>query len=202
MSDLDFAKAVEHVSRDLVQQTLTEMVDIPSATGNEIGMARYLLERMQRAGLQTELQLVDANRPNAVGHLRGSGTGTNLLFTGHMDTSYSGGEDYLDGPGFKPKAVHKDGWVWGLGANNMKSGLAAALAAIEAIVKAGIRLPGDISFGAVVGEIEKTAIEEFQGIEYSGYGVGTRHLVTHGVTADFAVLAEPTGLRIAIANLG
>src|SRR5215208_5638538 len=151
MSDLDFAKAVEHVSRDLVQKTLTEMVDIPSATGNEIGMARYLLERMQRAGLQTELQLVDANRPNAVGHLRGSGTGTNLLFTGHMDTSYSGGEDYLDG------------WVWGLGANNMKSGLAAALVAVEAIVKAGIKLTGDVSFAAVVGEIEKAPVEEFQG---------------------------------------
>jgi acetylornithine deacetylase len=92
--------------------------------------------------------------------------------------------------------------VWGLGANNMKSGLAAALVAIEAIVKADIALDGDISFAGVVGEIEKTAVEEFQGIEYSGYGVGTRHLVTHGVTADFALLAEPTGLRIAIANMG
>jgi acetylornithine deacetylase/succinyl-diaminopimelate desuccinylase-like protein len=54
----------------------------------------------------------------------------------------------------------------------------------------------------VVGEIEKTAIEEFQGIDYSGYGIGTRHLVTHGVTADFALLAEPTGMRIAVANMG
>jgi acetylornithine deacetylase/succinyl-diaminopimelate desuccinylase-like protein len=202
MSDLDFAKAVEHVSRDLVQKTLTEMVDIPSATGNEIGMARYLVERMQRAGLQTELQLVDANRPNAIGHLRGSGTGTNLLFTGHMDTSYSGGEDYLDGPGFKPKAVHKDGWVWGLGANNMKSGLAAALVAVEAIVKAGIKLTGDVSFAAVVGEIEKAPVEEFQGGEYSGYGTGSKHLVTHGITADYALLVEPTGLRISTANMG
>jgi acetylornithine deacetylase len=84
----------------------------------------------------------------------------------------------------------------------MKSGLAASLIAIEAVIKSGVRLAGDISFGAVVGEIEKTAIEEFQGVEYSGYGVGTRHLVTHGVTADFAVLAEPTGLRIAVANMG
>jgi acetylornithine deacetylase len=84
----------------------------------------------------------------------------------------------------------------------MKSGLASALIAIEAIVKAGIKLDGDISFGGVVGEIEKTAIEEFQGITYSGYGVGTRHLVTHGVTADFALLAEPTGMRIASANMG
>jgi len=59
-----------------------------------------------------------------------------------------------------------------------------------------------VSFGGVVGEIEKTAIEEFQGIAYSGYGIGTRHLVTHGVTADFALLAEPTGMRISIANMG
>ena len=68
--------------------------------------------------------------------------------------------------------------------------------------RAGIELAGDISFGGVVGEIEKTAIEEFQGVEYSGYGIGTRHLVTHGVTADFALLAEPTGLRISVANMG
>ena len=54
----------------------------------------------------------------------------------------------------------------------------------------------------MVGEIEKTAIEEFQGVEYSGYGIGTRHLVTHGITADFALLAEPTGMRISIANMG
>src|SRR5262245_14004335 len=202
MSDLDFAKAVEHVSAELVQKTLMEMVDIPSATGNELGMARYLVERMKSAGLATELQLVDADRPNAVGHLRGSGTGTNLLFTGHMDTSYSGSEDYLDGPGFKPKAVHKDGWIWGLGANNMKSGLAAALVAVEAIVKAGIKMAGDVSFAAVVGEIEKAPVEEFQGVEYSGYGTGSKHLVTHGITADYAVLVEPTGLRISIANMG
>jgi len=119
-----------------------------------------------------------------------------------MDTSYSGEEAHLSGEGFRPKGVFRDGWIWGLGANNMKSGLACALVAIEAIVKSGVKLAGDISFGGVVGEIEKTAIEEFQGIEYSGYGIGTRHLATHGVTADFALLAEPTGMRIATANMG
>jgi len=157
---------------------------------------------MQKSGLRTDLPLVDAGRPNAVGYLRGRGEGLNLLFTGHMDTSYSGDEPHLSGEGFKPKAVVRDGWIWGLGANNMKSGLACALIAIEAMVKAGIELDGDILFGGVVGEIEKTTIEEFQGVEYSGYGVGSRHLVTHGVTADFALLAEPTGLRIARANMG
>jgi acetylornithine deacetylase len=84
----------------------------------------------------------------------------------------------------------------------MKSGLAAALLAIEAIIKSGIRLDGDISLGGVVGEIEKAPVEEFQGIEYSGYGGGSKHMVTHGITADFALLMEPTGLRIATANMG
>jgi acetylornithine deacetylase len=202
MSHPDYAKAAARITPEGVRDLLMDLVNIPSATGSEIGVAQYLVERMRKSGVETDLPLVDAGRPNAVGHRRGRGDGFNLLFTGHMDTSYSGAEEHLAGEGFRPKAVFRDGWVWGLGANNMKSGLASALIAIEAIVQSGIELAGDISFGAVVGEIEKTAIEEFQGVEYSGYGIGTRHLVTHGTTADFAVLAEPTGMRVSIANMG
>jgi acetylornithine deacetylase len=202
MTHPDFAKAVAHISAENVRTLLMNLVDISSPTGQEIGVAQYLVARMRRSGMDTDLPLVDEGRPNAIGHRRGRGDGLNLLFTGHMDTSYSGQEEHLVGEGFQPKAVYRDGWIWGLGANNMKSGLASALVAIEAIAKAGIELPGDISFGGVVGEIEMTAIEEFQGIEYSGYGIGTRHLATHGTTADFALLAEPTGMRISIANMG
>ncbi len=202
MSHSDFLKARQYVTPECVRNALVDMVDIASPTGRESAMAHYLHDRMRRAGLETELQFVDADRPNVVGHLRGRGTGSNLLFTGHMDTSYSGEEDHLSGPGFKPKATIQDGWVWGLGANNMKSGLAASLIAIEAIIKAGIKLDGDISFGGVVGEIEKAPVEEFQGVEYAGYGVGSKYMVTHGVTADYALLVEPTGLRISTANMG
>jgi acetylornithine deacetylase/succinyl-diaminopimelate desuccinylase-like protein len=198
----DFSKAASHITAENLSGTLAEMVYISSPTGLEVRMAEYLVQRMRAAGMETDLQLVEQGRPNAVGHLRGRGMGTNLLFTGHMDTSYSGEEDYLSGEGFQPKAIVRDGWMWGLGANNMKSGLAAALAAIEAIIKSGIRLEGDISLGGVVGEIEKAPVEEFQGVEYSGYGAGSKHMVTHGVTADYAVLMEPTGLRIATANMG
>jgi acetylornithine deacetylase/succinyl-diaminopimelate desuccinylase-like protein len=200
--DPDFSTAACRITEDGVRGLLSDLVDIASPTGSESAVAHYLVERMRSYGMDTDLPLVDAGRPNAVGHLRGRGNGLNLLFTGHMDTSYSGEEEHLAGEGFKPKTVFRDGWIFGLGANNMKSGLASALAAIEAIVKSGIELKGDISFAGVVGEIEKTAIEEFQGIEFSGYGMGTRHLVTHGVTADFALLAEPTGMRIATANMG
>ncbi len=198
----DFARCARHLTADAVRELLSEMVDIPSPTGGEADMARYMVERMGRAGLKTRLQEVDPGRPNAIGAREGAGDGLNLLFTGHMDTSYDGDEDYLTGEGFKPKAVYRGGWVWGLGANNMKSGLAGALAAIEAICREDIALRGDISLAGVVGEIEKAPIEEFSGASYSGYGTGTRHLILHGETADCAILAEPTGLKVSNANMG
>jgi len=202
MSHPDRAKVQSAIKPDIVCRTLLDLIDIRSPTGEEAGMAEYIVARLRGSGFDADLQLVEAGRPNAVAHLRGSGIGTNLLFTGHMDTSYSGDEEHLVGEGFRPKGVLRDGWIWGLGANNMKSGLAGLIVAMEAIAQSGATLLGDLSLGAVVGEIEKAPAEEFQGPEYLGYGVGTKHLVSHGVTADFALLAEPTALRICTANMG
>ncbi len=202
MSHSELHKAATYVTAEAVRQTLLDMIDIRSPTGHEAGMADYIRDHLRRAGLDASQQIVEDGRPNVVAHLRGHGDGLNLLFTGHMDTSYSGDEDYLSGEGFKPKGHYRDGWIWGLGANNMKSGLAGLIVAIEAIAKAGVVLRGDVSFGSVVGEIEKAPVEEFQGRDYSGYGIGTKHLVSHGVTADYALLAEPTALKICTANMG
>lgn len=199
-----FERAARHLTEDMVRETLMEMVDIKSPTGEEAEMARYLEGRLRSVGFRTCLQEVSAGRPNAVGTRSGAGDGVNLLFTGHMDTSYSGDEEFLEGmgKGFRPQAVYEDGWVWGLGANNMKSGLASALVALEAIAKEDIPLRGDVSLAGVVGEIEKAPIEEFQGESFAGYGTGSRYLITHGIFADYAILAEPTSLRVCTGNMG
>jgi acetylornithine deacetylase/succinyl-diaminopimelate desuccinylase-like protein len=202
MNHPDIEKAAAYITADVVRQTLLDMIDIKSPTGAEAGMADYVVDRLRRAGIDASRQPVEEGRPNAIAHWPGRGDGPNLLLTGHMDTSYSGDEPHLHGEGFRPKGIYRDGWIWGLGANNMKSGLAGIVIALEAIAKAGIVLRGDISLGAVVGEIEKAPVEEFQGRDYSGYGIGTKYLVSHGVTADFALLAEPTGMRICTANMG
>ncbi|HEY6832198.1 MAG TPA: M20/M25/M40 family metallo-hydrolase [Pseudolabrys sp.] len=202
MRNPDASEVLTLITPEATKQILLDMIDIRSPTGHESGMADYVIQRFKRAGIDAHAQQVQPGRPNAIAHMPGSGSGTNLLFTGHMDTSYSGDEDYLVGEGFRPKGTYRDGWVWGLGANNMKSGLAGLLVAMEAIAKVGVSLRGDLTFGGVVGEIEKAPVEEFQGADYSGYGVGTKHMVGHGVTADYALLAEPTGLRICTANMG
>src|SRR5665213_2772665 len=154
MSEPDRKRVIDSITPDVVRQTLMDMIDIRSPTGSEAAMAEYIVDRLRRVGLDASLQFVEEGRPNAVAHLPGRGDGLNLLFTGHMDTSYSGDEEHLSGEGFRPKGVYRDGWVWGLGASNMKSGLAGLVVAVEAIAKAGVVLRGDISLGAVVGEIE------------------------------------------------
>ncbi len=198
----DYARAARHITAEAVRDTLMAMVDIASPTGREGALARYIVARLAKAGFRAYLQEVSENRPNAVGVRPGTGEGINLLFTGHMDTSYDGDEDYLRGEGFKAKAVYRDGWIWGLGANNMKSGLASALVALEAIGREEIALKGDLLYGGVVGETEKAAVDEYRGSSVSGYGVGTRHMVLHGISADYAVLCEPTNLRVCTANMG
>jgi acetylornithine deacetylase/succinyl-diaminopimelate desuccinylase-like protein len=202
MAHPDYARAARHVTPEAVTNTLMEMVDIASPTGREGELAKYIVARLTKAGFNAQLQEVSEERPNAVGVRPGMGDGVNLLFTGHMDTSYDGDEDYLTGEGFKAKAVLRDGWIWGLGANNMKSGLASALVAVEAICREDIALKGDLLYGGVVGETEKSAVDEFKGGSVAGYGVGTRHMVLHGITGDYSILCEPTGLNVCTANMG
>lgn len=202
MQHPDFGPAARHITPDVVRDTLMEMVNINSPTGGERGMAEYIFGRLTRAGVHAYLQEISDGRPNAVGVLHGQGGGLNLLLTGHMDTAWRGDEPFLTAEGHKPRAIHRDGWVWGLGANNMKSGLASALVAVEAIARERISLKGDVLFGAVVGEIEKASVEEFKGDWLNAYGAGTRYMVTHGVTADYAILCEPTALRVCTVNMG
>src|SRR5688500_20084017 len=122
MSHPDYQRAARHITEAAVRDTLMEMVDIPSPTGRERALAEYIVARLTKAGFHAHLQEVSEGRPNAVGVRHGSGDGVNLLFTGHMDTSYDGDETYLNGEGFTAQAVHRDGWIWGLGANDMQSG--------------------------------------------------------------------------------
>lgn len=202
MLHTDRAALEAALTPDRIKQTLLDLIDIRSPTGSEAEISHYVFERLKRNGVEARQQLVAENRPNVVATVRGQGDGLNLIFTGHMDTSYSGDEPHLIGEGFRPKGVFRDGWIWGLGANNMKSGLAGAITVVEIIAQSGIKLRGDLSLGCVVGEIEKAQVEEFHGPEYAGYGVGSKYMVTHGVTADYAILAEPTDLRICTANMG
>ena len=194
---------LQHVSEERLVDTARELVDISSPTGHELEMAEHMRALFAELGLSIAWQEVEQDRPNVVGTLAGEGGGRSLMFNGHMDTSYSGSEPHLRGIGFRPNAVVKEGRVWGLGISNMKGALACYLEAVRALIDSGLRLRGDLTIAAVVGEIEKTQLgDEFRGRDYRGYAAGSRHLVTHGVVPDMCVLGEPTEQRIVLGHYG
>jgi len=84
----------------------------------------------------------------------------------------------------------------------MKGGLAAFMIAGKALKESGVRLKGDAVFAAVVGEISRTPIGPWQGQEYRGEGVGTRHLLTHGMHTDYAVVADGSDMNIVWTQTG
>ncbi|MDA4111550.1 MAG: M20/M25/M40 family metallo-hydrolase, partial [Thaumarchaeota archaeon] len=93
-------------------------------------------------------------------------------------------------------------WLYGMGAFNMKSALAAYASAVRTIQDSGTKLKGSIVVAGVVGEIEKTQVDQYRGPQYRGYGYGTAYLVSHGGASDVAILGEPTGLRLMCAHSG
>jgi len=179
-----------------------DVINIPSPTGHELEMARYMRAKFSSLGLNVTWQEVEDRRANVIGRWEGAGEGPNLMFNGHMDTSNTGDEPFLSGIGYKPQAFVRDGVIFGLGIYNMKGALICYMHAVKALQQAGVRLRGDVILGAVAGEIEKAQWGEFVGKEYRGYGVGSHYLVNHGVLPDMCILGEPTDMKLVLEHYG
>src|SRR4029450_740738 len=174
--DKDAAKKVlSRIDRDELAQLGCDLTSIPSPTGQEKAIAEFILNWFAASGLKAIRQEVEIDRPNAVGIVKGDGTGISLGFNGHTDTSFTGtAEDARMVSNLEPeselKGVIKNGKVRGLGISNMKGGVAAFMIAGKALKKSGIKLKGDVILAAVVGEISRTPIGPWQSQDYRGEG--------------------------------
>ncbi len=135
-----------------------EMVRIPSvnpkfeqaASLNREGDVQTLLaSHLEPLGFSLERREIFPGRPNLIANLEG-GDARSLLLNGHIDVVPAGDVSKwtVDPFGGELSA----GKIWGRGAIDMKSGVAASLAAVRAILKAGYRLEGRIDFHSVVDE--------------------------------------------------
>ena len=200
----ELAEAIlAEVSEEDIVKMACDVIEIPSATGEELEMGKYMRAALESAGMRVTWQEVEPGRANVVGSWEGESNGKSLMFNGHMDTSNTGKEEYLTGLGYKPKAVLRNGYIYGLGIYNMKGALVCYTQAVKAMRRAGVKLNGDLMIAAVVGEIEKTQSgDEFVGREYRGYGVGTHYLVNHGIVPDMCILGEPTDMQVVLGHYG
>ncbi len=200
-------RVLAQIDRDELAQLGCDLTGIPSPTGQEKAIAEFILRWFETNGIKAVRQDVEFDRPNAVGVVKGEGTGLSLGFNGHMDTSFTGTEeDRRMVANMEPESDLKGkivgNKVQGLGISNMKGGVAAFMIAGKALKKSGIKLKGDVVLAAVAGEISRTPIGPWQTKEYRGEGAGTRHLLTHGMHTDYAVVADGSDLNIVWTQTG
>lgn len=170
-------------------RVLADLVALPSVNpdlvpdgAGEAAIARYAASYLERAGLAVKVHELARGRPNVVAVLRGRGVGPTLLLNGHLDTVGVAG---MTIPPFEPRRV--DDRVYGRGALDMKGGIAAFLAAAAALGRLGPPLAGDLVVAATVDE------------EHGSLGM---EALLADLRADAAVVCEPTGLDVAVANRG
>jgi acetylornithine deacetylase/succinyl-diaminopimelate desuccinylase-like protein len=104
--------------------------------GNERPAIEYLEQYAREAGFETQLLATDDARPNLVADLRGEHDGPTLCFLGHVDTVLADPEEWRHDPWSGEVA---DGYLWGRGALDMKSQVAAEAVAAVALARDGWR---------------------------------------------------------------
>jgi acetylornithine deacetylase len=124
--------------------------------------------------------------PVVVGKLRNGGKGRSLLLNGHIDVVPPGVIGNWKHDPFKGEIAGNK--VFGRGACDMKSGVAAMLEAVKFIHQAGIKLNGDLT-------IETVPEEEIT-------EMGTLACCEKGYKADAAIIPEPTNMNVLVAMRG
>lgn len=192
---------LEEIDEDAIVKTASELIQIPSVTGNESDAQRYISKLMMGIGLQTDVWEIDIpemrKHPDfsmgvdrkeglgVVGRLA-CGSGRSLILNGHIDVVSAGDESNWTHPPWGGTVESE--LLYGRGSVDMKGGLSCALHAVKAVVESGVDLGGDVFVESVVGEEDG--------------GIGALATILRGYKADGAVVVEPTELKVAPAQAG
>lgn len=176
-------KAIDE-ERSYATELTQKLVRIPSVNPkfindpvqNREGAVQDLVEsELTSIGMSIDRWSVFPNRPNVVGQIAGSEQ-CSLLLCGHIDVVPVGERGAWSFDPFGGEI--RDGKLYGRGAVDMKSGVAAAIGAIRGIRAAGIELEGRVAIHSVVDE--------------EAGGFGAIDAIKRGHLAKAAVITEPS----------
>jgi acetylornithine deacetylase/succinyl-diaminopimelate desuccinylase-like protein len=188
----DLAEHVaEHVAADEVVEILADLVRAPSENppGDETQVAAAAEAWLTRLGLPTDPVTPLPKRTSTISSWGPADTGRTLLFNGHYDVVPVPDPDEWPYPPFAAE-IH-DGRMYGRGTTDMKAGIAACLAAVSALQRAGADPKGRLLMHLV-------ADEEALGTH------GTKFLVENGYCEGVteAIVGEPTDMHLVPAERG
>jgi acetylornithine deacetylase len=166
------------IARDLISIDSVNPGLVRRAPG-EGRAAAWCAEWLEQHGFDVTAYESVEGRPSIVGIVRGSGGGRSLMLNGHLDTV--GVATWIGEPF---TAEIRDGNLYGRGSFDMKGSVAAMLVAAA---RATGTLRGDVIVTLVADE------------EFGSHG--TEEVLSH-VTADAAIITEPSGLELTLAHRG
>jgi len=153
--------------------TLQKLVEIESVSCHEKRAAEFVAQKLEKMGYTPQLHLVGEDGANVTARIPGRGEAPALLVGGHIDTVA-----IQKGWEREPlRLTREDNRLYGLGASDMKGGIAALLAVLYCLTQNGERPAGDVLFFALADE--------------EGMSSGAELFAGQGVQAEYCVLAEP-----------
>jgi len=158
-----------------------ELIARRSQTPDDAGCQEILKHRLTGAGFRCET--LTAGGVTNLWARRGDARPV-VCFAGHTDVVPSGPLDAWSSDPFLPTI--RDGFLYGRGAADMKSSLAAFIVAIEAFVAAHPRHPGSIAL-IVTSDEEGPAVD--------GTVRVTERLMARGETLDYCIVGEPSSVQ-------
>jgi acetylornithine deacetylase len=188
-----------------VEADLRAVVAVPSVTGEEGPVQDLMAALMAEAGLTVErvetdpaalamdpdfpgVEMPRDRLPVVGGRIRGARAGPRILVVAHVDVVPPGDPSTWTTPAFTPDV--RDGALYGRGANDMKGGVVAGLAAMRALV--AVVDPAELAGEAVF----VTVPAEEDG------GAGMLAAIRAGYVGEMAVITEPTNLDIVVTQAG
>lgn len=162
---------------------LSNMVKIPSVSGDEAELAKYINDYCTKLGFESEID----GHGNVIAIVKGKKTGKRLAFNSHLDT-VPVGEGWTHDP-FSGEIIGDR--MYGRGSTDCKASIAAQIIATKSLIEAGADFAGEI---ALCYPVE----EEVQNVSRKG----TYRMLKDGFTADMCINGEDTDLRVCVAGGG
>jgi acetylornithine deacetylase/succinyl-diaminopimelate desuccinylase-like protein len=139
---------------DQPAQLLQRLVrcDTSNPPGNEVECIRTLDDLLRRGGIDTRIVAKDPRRPNLIARLPGEGHAPGLLLQAHVDVVPTTGQAWSVPPF---AGLERDGYIWGRGTLDMKSGVAMMVCAILRLKAEGKLPSGDVTLCLLADEEAK-----------------------------------------------
>ena len=171
-----------------LQGLLQELIQIKSVNppGNENKIANFIKKFLLKNNINSELVPLEEGRSSVIAKIEGEEE-RNITLCGHIDTVRVKEEDWAK-PAFQ--GLIENGKMYGIGASDMKGGVAAILYAAVLLKRRGIVPKKTV-------QLALTADEEW------GYR-GAKDLVEGGYfdRTDFLIIAEPSNLQVSTGEKG